>query len=113
MTHYSRFVDIFPAENNIHVHDLLTFQQITVVSKAKGATLFVCDLQVGKTPTQKWEFAVMKLLAGFEIVASFHSDNQLQSFTIKQTGIFRIRQIQLFAPKLPICYIYIYIFFLQ
>ncbi|XP_037097090.1 vam6/Vps39-like protein isoform X1 [Syngnathus acus] len=32
-------------ENNIHVHDLLTFQQITVVSKAKGATLFVCDLQ--------------------------------------------------------------------
>ena len=35
-----------PAENNIHVHDLLTFQQITVVSKAKGATLFACDLQV-------------------------------------------------------------------
>uniref|UniRef100_A0A8D3C0Z3 VPS39 subunit of HOPS complex n=1 Tax=Scophthalmus maximus TaxID=52904 RepID=A0A8D3C0Z3_SCOMX len=33
-------------ENNIHVHDLLTFQQITVVSKAKGATLFACDLQV-------------------------------------------------------------------
>lgn len=32
-------------ENNIHVHDLLTFQQITVVSKAKGATLFSCDLQ--------------------------------------------------------------------
>ncbi|XP_070698619.1 vam6/Vps39-like protein [Pempheris klunzingeri] len=32
-------------ENNIHVHDLLTFQQITVVSKAKGATLFACDLQ--------------------------------------------------------------------
>lgn len=35
-----------PEENNIHVHDLLTFQQITVVSKAKGATLFACDLQV-------------------------------------------------------------------
>uniref|UniRef100_A0A8C6TDZ0 VPS39 subunit of HOPS complex n=1 Tax=Neogobius melanostomus TaxID=47308 RepID=A0A8C6TDZ0_9GOBI len=33
-------------ENNIHVHDLLTFQQITVVSKAKGATLFACDFQV-------------------------------------------------------------------
>uniref|UniRef100_A0A8C9VDJ8 VPS39 subunit of HOPS complex n=1 Tax=Scleropages formosus TaxID=113540 RepID=A0A8C9VDJ8_SCLFO len=33
-------------ENNIHVHDLLTFQQITVVSKARGATLFSCDLQV-------------------------------------------------------------------
>uniref|UniRef100_A0A8C7CW12 VPS39 subunit of HOPS complex n=1 Tax=Oncorhynchus kisutch TaxID=8019 RepID=A0A8C7CW12_ONCKI len=33
-------------ENNIHVHDLLTFQQITVVSKAKGATLFACDLQL-------------------------------------------------------------------
>uniref|UniRef100_A0A8C6L4R1 VPS39 subunit of HOPS complex n=1 Tax=Nothobranchius furzeri TaxID=105023 RepID=A0A8C6L4R1_NOTFU len=32
-------------ENNIHVHDLLTFQQITVVNKAKGATLFECDLQ--------------------------------------------------------------------
>ncbi|XP_061598896.1 vam6/Vps39-like protein [Cololabis saira] len=32
-------------ENNIHVHDLLTFQQITVVSKAKGATLFACDMQ--------------------------------------------------------------------
>ncbi|KPP64588.1 vam6/Vps39-like protein-like [Scleropages formosus] len=32
-------------ENNIHVHDLLTFQQITVVSKARGATLFSCDLQ--------------------------------------------------------------------
>uniref|UniRef100_A0A3Q1JDJ5 CNH domain-containing protein n=1 Tax=Anabas testudineus TaxID=64144 RepID=A0A3Q1JDJ5_ANATE len=33
------------SENNIHVHDLLTFQQITVVPKAKGATLFACDLQ--------------------------------------------------------------------
>uniref|UniRef100_A0A8C2IA68 VPS39 subunit of HOPS complex n=1 Tax=Cyprinus carpio TaxID=7962 RepID=A0A8C2IA68_CYPCA len=32
-------------ENNIHVHDLLTFQQITVISKARGATLFACDLQ--------------------------------------------------------------------
>lgn len=32
-------------ENNIHVHDLLTFQQITVVTKAKGASLFACDLQ--------------------------------------------------------------------
>ncbi|KAM9341423.1 vam6/Vps39-like protein isoform 2-T2 [Symphorus nematophorus] len=32
-------------ENNIHVHDLLTFQQITVLPKAKGATLFACDLQ--------------------------------------------------------------------
>uniref|UniRef100_A0AAX7TJ11 CNH domain-containing protein n=1 Tax=Astatotilapia calliptera TaxID=8154 RepID=A0AAX7TJ11_ASTCA len=36
--------------NNIHVHDLLTFQQITVVSKAKGATLFACDLQVSNRP---------------------------------------------------------------
>uniref|UniRef100_A0A671PEJ7 Vam6/Vps39-like protein n=1 Tax=Sinocyclocheilus anshuiensis TaxID=1608454 RepID=A0A671PEJ7_9TELE len=34
----------FVSENNIHVHDLLTFQQITVVSKARGATLFACDL---------------------------------------------------------------------
>ncbi|XP_058471442.1 vam6/Vps39-like protein isoform X1 [Solea solea] len=32
-------------ENNIYVHDLLTFQQITLLSKAKGATLFACDLQ--------------------------------------------------------------------
>ncbi|OXB72496.1 UNVERIFIED_CONTAM: hypothetical protein H355_002767 [Colinus virginianus] len=32
-------------ENNIYVHDLLTFQQITTVSKAKGASLFTCDLQ--------------------------------------------------------------------
>lgn len=39
-----------PTENNIHVHDLLTFQQITVVSKAKGATLFACDLQVSNRP---------------------------------------------------------------
>lgn len=38
---------VSPAENNIHVHDLLTFQQITVLPKAKGATLFACDLQVG------------------------------------------------------------------
>lgn len=35
------------AENNIHVHDLLTFQQITVLPKARGSTLFACDLQVG------------------------------------------------------------------
>ncbi|XP_029683915.1 vam6/Vps39-like protein isoform X2 [Takifugu rubripes] len=32
-------------ENNIQVHDLLTFQQITGLPKAKGATLFACDLQ--------------------------------------------------------------------
>uniref|UniRef100_A0AAY4AFE2 CNH domain-containing protein n=1 Tax=Denticeps clupeoides TaxID=299321 RepID=A0AAY4AFE2_9TELE len=32
-------------ENSVHVHDLLTFQQITVVTKARGATLFACDLQ--------------------------------------------------------------------
>ena len=36
----------FQTENNIYVHDLLTFQQITTVSKAKGASLFTCDLQV-------------------------------------------------------------------
>lgn len=28
------------------MHDLLTFQQITVLPKARGATLFACDLQV-------------------------------------------------------------------
>lgn len=37
---------LFKTENNIYVHDLLTFQQITTVSKAKGASLFTCDLQV-------------------------------------------------------------------
>uniref|UniRef100_A0A8C2RUR1 CNH domain-containing protein n=1 Tax=Capra hircus TaxID=9925 RepID=A0A8C2RUR1_CAPHI len=36
-------------ENNIYVHDLLTFQQITTVSKAKGASLFTCDLQHRET----------------------------------------------------------------
>lgn len=35
-----------PSENNINVHDLLTFQLITGLPKAKGATLFACDLQV-------------------------------------------------------------------
>ncbi|XP_029454494.1 vam6/Vps39-like protein [Rhinatrema bivittatum] len=32
-------------DSNVYVHDLLTFQQITMVSKAKGVTLFTCDLQ--------------------------------------------------------------------
>ncbi|XP_078089669.1 vam6/Vps39-like protein isoform X3 [Mustelus asterias] len=32
-------------ESNIYVHDLLTFQQITMVTKAKGASLFSCDLK--------------------------------------------------------------------
>ncbi|XP_063106267.1 vam6/Vps39-like protein isoform X2 [Cavia porcellus] len=36
-------------ENNIYVHDLLTFQQITTVSKAKGASLFTCDLHHTET----------------------------------------------------------------
>ncbi|XP_059578937.1 vam6/Vps39-like protein isoform X5 [Alligator mississippiensis] len=36
-------------QNNIYVHDLLTFQQITAVSKAKGASLFTCDLQHSDT----------------------------------------------------------------
>ncbi|NWH53123.1 VPS39 protein, partial [Fregata magnificens] len=36
-------------ENNIYVHDLLTFQQITTVSKAKGASLFTCDLRQSDT----------------------------------------------------------------
>lgn len=40
----------FFTENNIHVHDLLTFQQITVLPKARGATLFACDLQVSSSP---------------------------------------------------------------
>lgn len=44
--HYFKLDTNFFAENNIHVHDLLTFQQITVLPKARGATLFACDLQV-------------------------------------------------------------------
>lgn len=32
-------------DSNVQVHDLLTFQQITTVSKAKGASLLACDLQ--------------------------------------------------------------------
>ncbi|KAJ8401124.1 hypothetical protein AAFF_G00387060 [Aldrovandia affinis] len=45
-------------ENNIHVHDLLTFQQITVVSKAKGATLFACDLQQASSGEAKLRLCV-------------------------------------------------------
>lgn len=43
----------FSTENNIHVHDLLTFQQITVLPKARGATLFACDLQVSSSPVME------------------------------------------------------------
>ncbi|XP_065123366.1 vam6/Vps39-like protein [Paramisgurnus dabryanus] len=45
-------------ENNIHVHDLLTFQQITVLSKAKGATLFACDLQQSSSGEAKLRMCV-------------------------------------------------------
>ncbi|KAK1793610.1 hypothetical protein P4O66_011994, partial [Electrophorus voltai] len=45
-------------ENNIHVHDLLTFQQITVVSKARGATLFACDLQQSSSGEAKLRMCV-------------------------------------------------------
>ncbi|XP_035529711.1 vam6/Vps39-like protein isoform X2 [Morone saxatilis] len=45
-------------ENNIHVHDLLTFQQITVLSKAKGATLFACDLQLTSTGEERLRMCV-------------------------------------------------------
>ncbi|XP_037342949.1 vam6/Vps39-like protein [Pungitius pungitius] len=45
-------------ENNIHVHDLLTFQQITVVAKAKGATLFTCDLQQTSTGEERLRMCV-------------------------------------------------------
>uniref|UniRef100_A0A8C3A0R1 VPS39 subunit of HOPS complex n=1 Tax=Cyclopterus lumpus TaxID=8103 RepID=A0A8C3A0R1_CYCLU len=45
-------------ENNIHVHDLLTFQQITVLSKAKGATLFTCDLQQTSTGEERLRMCV-------------------------------------------------------
>ncbi|KAF6717658.1 Vam6/Vps39-like protein [Oryzias melastigma] len=45
-------------ENNIHVHDLLTFQQITVVSKARGATLFTCDLQLAASGEEQLKMCV-------------------------------------------------------
>ncbi|XP_056111844.1 vam6/Vps39-like protein isoform X1 [Rhinichthys klamathensis goyatoka] len=45
-------------ENNIHVHDLLTFQQITVLSKARGATLFACDLQKSSSGEAKLRMCV-------------------------------------------------------
>ncbi|XP_052436540.1 vam6/Vps39-like protein isoform X1 [Carassius gibelio] len=45
-------------ENNIHVHDLLTFQQITVLSKARGATLFACDLQQSSSGEAKLRMCV-------------------------------------------------------
>ncbi|XP_042598839.1 vam6/Vps39-like protein isoform X2 [Cyprinus carpio] len=45
-------------ENNIHVHDLLTFQQITVISKARGATLFACDLQQSSSGEAKLRMCV-------------------------------------------------------
>uniref|UniRef100_A0A672FSC4 CNH domain-containing protein n=1 Tax=Salarias fasciatus TaxID=181472 RepID=A0A672FSC4_SALFA len=45
-------------ENNIHVHDLLTFQQITVVSKARGASLFTCDLQRGASGEERRQMCV-------------------------------------------------------
>uniref|UniRef100_A0A671PHK9 Vam6/Vps39-like protein n=1 Tax=Sinocyclocheilus anshuiensis TaxID=1608454 RepID=A0A671PHK9_9TELE len=48
----------FVSENNIHVHDLLTFQQITVVSKARGATLFACDLQQSSSGEAKLRMCV-------------------------------------------------------
>ncbi|XP_058847250.1 vam6/Vps39-like protein isoform X1 [Acipenser ruthenus] len=45
-------------ENNIHVHDLLTFQQITVIAKARGATLFACDLQHSSSGEAKLRMCV-------------------------------------------------------
>ncbi|XP_010223192.1 PREDICTED: LOW QUALITY PROTEIN: vam6/Vps39-like protein, partial [Tinamus guttatus] len=45
-------------ENNIYVHDLLTFQQITTVSKAKGASLFTCDLQHSGTGEEELRMCV-------------------------------------------------------
>ncbi|EMP39590.1 Vam6/Vps39-like protein [Chelonia mydas] len=47
--HFTNTLILAVAENNIYVHDLLTFQQITTVSKAKGASLFTCDLQHSDT----------------------------------------------------------------
>lgn len=45
-------------DNNIHVHDLFTFQQITVLSKARGATLFACDLQQSSSGDAKLRMCV-------------------------------------------------------
>lgn len=40
-------------DNNVCVHDLLTFQLMTTISKAKGASLLSCDLQVRRNKSLK------------------------------------------------------------
>ncbi|KAM3919217.1 vam6/Vps39-like protein isoform 4-T4 [Leptodactylus fuscus] len=45
-------------DNNVCVHDLLTFQLITTISKAKGASLLSCDLQHTKTGEETLKMCV-------------------------------------------------------
>ncbi|XP_075700713.1 vam6/Vps39-like protein isoform X2 [Rhinoderma darwinii] len=45
-------------DNNVCVHDLLTFQLITTISKAKGASLLSCDLQHTKTGEEMLKMCV-------------------------------------------------------
>uniref|UniRef100_A0A4W3J9G4 VPS39 subunit of HOPS complex n=1 Tax=Callorhinchus milii TaxID=7868 RepID=A0A4W3J9G4_CALMI len=49
-------------ENNIYVHDLLTFQQITMVTKAKGSSLFSCNSAGGEDAQLRMCVAVKKKL---------------------------------------------------
>ncbi|KAM4013849.1 vam6/Vps39-like protein [Anomaloglossus baeobatrachus] len=45
-------------DNNVCVHDLLTFQLMTTISKAKGASLLSCDLQHTKTGEETLKMCV-------------------------------------------------------
>ncbi|KAM4664640.1 vam6/Vps39-like protein isoform 2-T2 [Discoglossus pictus] len=45
-------------DNNVCVHDLLTFQLMTTISKAKGASLLSCDLQRSESGEEKLKMCV-------------------------------------------------------
>ncbi|XP_063803565.1 vam6/Vps39-like protein [Pseudophryne corroboree] len=62
-------------DNNVCVHDLLTFQLMTTISKAKGASLLSCDLQHGKLGEETLKMCVAvrkKLQLYFWKDRSFH-----------------------------------------
>ncbi|XP_040189096.1 vam6/Vps39-like protein [Rana temporaria] len=62
-------------DNNVCVHDLLTFQLMTTISKAKGASLLSCDLQIAKSGEETLKMCVAvrrKLQLYFWKDRSFH-----------------------------------------
>ncbi|XP_018414768.1 PREDICTED: vam6/Vps39-like protein [Nanorana parkeri] len=62
-------------DNNVCVHDLLTFQLMTTISKAKGASLLSCDLQVTKSGEETLKMCVAvrrKLQLYYWMDRSFH-----------------------------------------